>query len=282
VLNRLTSLEHARDWVGSNTNGDDLLLTRLIDEQSRFILSYLQRPTLFQYLFTDVYDGVGNDRQILRHWPVLSVTSVTSDYQTIAQYVIPQVPSPTFPTYGTGWVLEPWDGLPPGRPQAVSLRGYKFCRGLSNVQISYTAGFVIQNEAQTVPAAANYSVAVNAPYGSWGADQGVTYSTTGVSLTNVPFNLATTLIGGQYMVQGGIYYFAAADASAAVLISYSFVPSDIEHACMEMVGERYRYRNRIGEVSKSLGGQETMSFSQKNMPDYIRTLLQPYRRVVLI
>ena len=25
---------------------------------------------------------------------------------------------------GTGFVLEPWDGFPPGRPQAVSLRGY--------------------------------------------------------------------------------------------------------------------------------------------------------------
>jgi len=47
-----------------------------------------------------------------------------------------------------------------------------------------------------------------------------------------------------------------------------------------MVGERYRYKNRISEVSKSLGGQETMALSQKDMPDFIRTLLQPYKRVI--
>jgi hypothetical protein len=43
-----------------------------------------------------------------------------------------------------------------------------------------------------------------------------------------------------------------------------------------MVGERYNYRSRPGIVSKSVGGQETVSFSQKYMPDFITTMLQPY------
>jgi hypothetical protein len=47
-----------------------------------------------------------------------------------------------------------------------------------------------------------------------------------------------------------------------------------------MVVERYSYKNRPGMVSKSLGGQETMSYSQKDMPDYLRSTLQPYRRVL--
>jgi hypothetical protein len=276
VQNNLTTLTNAKSWAGVTTSSDDVLLTRLIGSASRLILSYLQRPTLFQNVFSDVYDGVGNTRQILRNFPVISVTSVTIDFQTISQYQIPQQPSP-YQQCGTGWVLEPWDGYPPGRPQAVDLRGFHFCRGHSNVQIVYTSGFVIQNEAQTVPSSGSYAVAVNAPNGNWGADQGVTYAN-GTALTPV----ASSPAQGQYAVSNGTYTFNLADAGQAVLISYSYIPSDIEDACINMVGERYNYKNRIGTVSKSLGGQETVSFSQKDMPDFIRTMLQPYRRVLPI
>ena len=61
-----------------------------------------------------------------------------------------------------------------------------------------------------------------------------------------------------------------------MLVSYSYIPADIEDACINMVAERYNYKSRIGYISKSLGGQETVTFSQKDMPDFIRTLLQPY------
>lgn len=268
ALNRLTSLERVRDWVGVTTNNDDLLLSRLIDETSRFILSYLQRPTLFQYIFSDLYDGTGGRVQILRNWPVQSVALVMVD-----NIIVPASSTPAT----AGFTLESWDGLPPGRPQSVSLKGYDFRRGNNNINIVYTTGFVIKNEAQTVPSSGNYSIAVNAPYGSFGADQGVAY-TNGATLANVVSNPTQ----GQYAVVGGIYYFAAADASANVQISYSYIPADIEHACMELVGERYRTKNRIGEISKTLGGQETMAFSQKDMSDFITTLLQPYRRVVMV
>jgi hypothetical protein len=268
TLNLLTTLASVKSWAGVTTTNDDTLLSQLIGDTSRFILSYLQRPTLFQYLFSDVYDGTGGRRLILRHWPVISVALVmVDDISVPAQGNIP----------ATGYVLEPWDGFPPGRPQAVSLRGYEYRRGYSNVSITYTAGFVVENEAQTVPSSGNYVVTVNAPFGAYGADQGVTYAN-GTALMAVASNPAQ----GQYAVNGGAYTFAGADAGAGVLISYSYVPSDVGHACMELVGERYRYKNRIGEVSKSLGGQETMAFSQKDMPDFIRTLLQPYRRVIQV
>jgi hypothetical protein len=160
----------------------------------------------------------------------------------------------------------------------LSLRGHEFWRGDSNVSVTYTAGFVVQKEAQTVPASPGpYTVAVNAPNGNWAVDQGVTYAN-GTALTLVTGTPST----GQYSVSNGTYTFAAGDASAAVLISYSYIPADIEQACIEMVGERYNYKNRIGTVSKSLGGQETVSFSQKDMPDFIKTMLQPYRRVILV
>jgi hypothetical protein len=273
VNNNLTSLANAKTWAqsqGSTTN-DDALLTRLVGSASRFILSYLQRPTLFQNLYTDVYDGMDTEMQMLRHWPVLSVSSVVIGRQTI-----PALASPTT-GYGCGYVLDPWDGFPPGKPQALTLRGHKFWRGYSNVSISYISGFVVQNEAQTVPSG-SYQVTPYAPNGNFAVDQGVTYAN-GNPLNAVPSKPAT----GQYVapVNGSPYYqFAAGDANAAVLLSYSYVPADIEDACINMVGERYSYRSRIGTVSKSLGGQETMAYSQKDMPDYIRTMLQPYRRVL--
>ena len=37
---------------------------------------------------------------------------------------------------------------------------------------------------------------------------------------------------------------------------------------------------RIGEVSKALGGGETVAYSQKDMSDAIKTLIQQYRMVV--
>ncbi len=117
-----------------------------------------------------------------------------------------------------------------------------------------------------------YQIAVAAPLGSWGADAGVTYAN-GTPLTPVSSNPTM----GQYSVSSGVYSFAAADANASVLISYSYIPADIEDACINMVGERYSYKGRIGYVSKSLAGQETVTFSVKNMPDYVKSALQPYK-----
>jgi hypothetical protein len=272
VLNNLTTVANAKAWAQgtSPTTNDDALITRLIGSASRFILSYLQRPTLFQNTFNDLYDGVGQQQQILRNYPVLSVSLVTVD-----GFPITASTSPTT----SGYVLDAWDGFPPGRAQALSLRGHGFRHGHQNIAVTYTAGFVVQNEAQTVPGS-GYQVTVNAPNGNWAVDQGVTYAN-GTALTAVSSAPAT----GQYIAPtatNAYYQFAAGDANAAALISYSYVPADVEEACIEMVGERYNYKNRIGTVSKSLGGQETVSFSQKDMPDFIRTMLQPYRRVILV
>jgi hypothetical protein len=68
-----------------------------------------------------------------------------------------------------------------------------------------------------------------------------------------------------------------------VIVTYTAgcaaTPPDIAQACIELVCLRYRERTRIGEVSKSLGGGETVTFSQKDMPDAVKTLLSQYRAV---
>lgn len=58
---------------------------------------------------------------------------------------------------------------------------------------------------------------------------------------------------------------------------YQAVPPDIAQACIELVCQRYRERSRIGEVAKSRGTSETVTFSQKDMGDSVKTLLSQYR-----
>lgn len=78
------------------------------------------------------------------------------------------------------------------------------------------------DEAKTVPAAAGpYTVTITPPSsGVFVADLGVINAATGVSMTRVASAPAT----GQYSlnVATGVYTFAAADASMAVLISYEY------------------------------------------------------------
>ena len=50
---------------------------------------------------------------------------------------------------------------------------------------------------------------------------------------------------------------------------------------MEWVGYRFKARDRIGQKSKSLGGQETVSFETGRAPDIVFGLVQPFKRVSL-
>jgi hypothetical protein len=167
--------------------------------------------------------------------------------------------------------------IPPGRPQAIDLFEHVFPRGRQNVAITYQAGYAVENEAATIPSAAPFQCTVSAPYGAWASDLGAVDATSAMPFTSA----AGTPAAGQYSVAGGVYTFAPADAGRQIAISYGFVPQDIAQVCMELVGERYFYRLRIGEVSKSLGGQETISFSQKDMPDALAAMLAPYRAVMV-
>ena len=87
---------------------------------------------------------------------------------------------------------------------------------------------------------------------------------------------------GEYNVASGVYTFAAADAGAGVLISYGFIPAAINNACIEWVAERYRYRTRIGQSAQTVQGQQTASYSLKDIPDFIRASLDPYRSVAAL
>lgn len=72
-------------------------------------------------------------------------------------------------------------------------------------------------EAHSVPAASTYTVTVTNS-ATFLADQGVFYAATGKPLVQV----ASAPSVGQYSVSAGVYTFASADASAALLFNYTY------------------------------------------------------------
>jgi hypothetical protein len=84
----------------------------------------------------------------------------------------------------------------------------------------------------------------------------------------------------QLFVRGYSFNRGVQNVAFFYTAGYSSIPADIAQACIELVALRYRERTRIGEVSKSLGGAETVTYAQKDMSDAIKTLLQQYRMVI--
>lgn len=91
--------------------------------------------------------------------------------------------------------------------------GLFFGQSLGSTQLT-----VVQNEAGTGPAGGGSLSVVHA--GAFQGDLGVVYAATGAPLTRVSSSPTT----GQYTVSaGGSYGFAAGDAGAALIFSYSYL-----------------------------------------------------------
>ncbi len=58
------------------------------------------------------------------------------------------------------------------------------------------------------------------------------------------------------------------------------VPADVRQACIELAAIRYKNRDRIGLKSKGLAG-ETITYDRRAIPDEIKAMLQPHRKVMI-
>ena len=176
----LTNLSALKAWLGlpSAPGPSDATLAALVTAASRSVYAALSRPSLLPRSFAETID-LETSRVTLRHWPVLQVASVT--WRGI------DVPPDenVDPEASVGYLMEPGDDVPPGRPQALDLFGHRYPPGRQSLLVSYSAGYAVQNEAQTVPAAAPLQLTAFSPYGPWGSDLGVTYTASGGSLTLV-------------------------------------------------------------------------------------------------
>lgn len=277
----LATLPDVKSWLGIDNDNQDQLLRRLISSISGQVLNYISRSTVRYKTWTETRDGSGTDVLLLRNWPVISVSSVL-----VSGAVIPPALTLDDGSITDGWVLSEYSGTPPGSNQTVSLRGYYFWQGVRNIVVTYATGYVVAGEATTVPSPATGYV-VQAPLGPWSDN---------ISVTNVTNNSVMTRVyseptaSGQYWCppisqqypDNGTYVFFADDEGDDILIDYSYTPSVLEQIVIEEVAERYRYKDRIGQRAKSLGGQETVSFDLSGLSHYAVAALSPWRCVVPI
>lgn len=266
----LTTLAALKAWLGITVSTSDDMLQQTITNCSRFIVSWLSRA-LLPASYSDRYDGLGSpsSRLMLKQWPVISVSAASIGNTAIATAPIPGAGV----NYQPGYLLSPGDPFPPGAQQYLDFQGYCLPRGSQNIGVTYRAGYAT-TESWTIPATP-FQITPTAALGRWGSDEGVTIA--GVAAVKVA---GPTPAAGQYVVSSvGLYTFAAADTGKAAVISYGYIPQDVEQAALEMIAFRMKSREFIGLVSKSLGGQESVTFSQKDMQENVKTMLQNYRRV---
>lgn len=262
----LTTVARAKAWLStSNPPTDDALLGTLVLAASRYIVNFVNRDVIVSRAVTERRNGENSASMMLRHYPVTAYASLSVDNAAI----IASTPIGV----GAGWFVDLWDGIGFGEHASVELYGSRFNRGRANVVHSYTAGYLIWGETGIIPASP-FQVTAQGPDGPWARDAGVTINSVAAAA------VASAPAAGQYVVSAtGVYTFAAADVGKTAALSYGYVPAALEQAAFELVAERYRYRERIGQVSKSMG-QEVITFSTKARHDYVTDLLNPFKSVV--
>lgn len=286
----LTTPQQYVEWIGDGSDAALPAIAQSISSMSRMILNKLNRARLYSQQYVRTIDGVGTYQILLPDYPVTSIVSIQMGAANIPPALLPSAP-PNFSlpgmNVGYGYRFVPWRGDLPGSPPILEFVNGVWAYGAQNIRATYNAGYLVSNEAGVVPALTPWQVTVQQPQGLWCRDNGVTYANTGSPLTPVASSPGT----GQYVpptdAAPGTYTFSAGDADAALLFSYSFVPSDLTEACNQMVAERQSYKGRIGALSKSLGGQETVRWARgsrgsmwPDLPPEVSGLMLPYYSVV--
>lgn len=265
----LTTLENVKQWLAIDTDvvGADALLVRMISAASLTILQFLQRESLAFRSISETRDGWGGTQIVLKNWPVLAITSVV-----VFGRDVPQAAG----AGSAGYRLQDLEDANGGQ-QTLFFINTRLPNERQSVVVTYDAGYV-RDEARTLPEAASGADTVPVQtYNLALVDLGVT-GPDGEPMERIKTGDPAA---GQYRyADGGLYTFAATQAGDDVVIRYSYVPSAIEDAVIQMIGTRYKGKDNIGVSSKTLGGQETVVFDKRDISPSMREMLQSYRRVV--
>lgn len=288
----LTTVARLENWLtGYSQNPPTSLFQQLITSMTQMIYGKINRGAIYSRSYTRVTNGFGTNALVLPDYPVTSVTALQ-----VGAAAVPASPLPNPITglaaglqTGFGYRLIPWAGNLPGENAVLEFQNGLFYPGVQNVSVTYIAGYLISKEPQTVPSSPGpYTITVSQPLGVWSRDNGVVYAASGVALVPVGSNPTV----GQYIPppdsNPGLYTFSSLDSGAALLVSYSFIPADLEEACIQMVAERLQYRKQVGVSSQSLAGQETIHYLRggrrnqmfPDLPPEVDALISPYVNIV--
>lgn len=81
-----------------------------------------------------------------------------------------------------------------------------------------------------------------------------------------------------YLLNGRRFPRGLQNVQVTYVAGYDSVPVDLQQACIETVGLRWRERDRIGQSSKAMQG-ETTAFTITDFPPQVLTLMRSYQRV---
>lgn len=96
---------------------------------------------------------------------------------------------------------------------------------------------------------------------------------TSAAASGYRFNETDLVLSGYCFTRGML------NVEVAYTAGFTAVPADIAAACNELVTLKYRTRDKLEISSKSLAG-ETVSFTQRDMPASVATVLKNWRKVV--
>jgi hypothetical protein len=121
----LTTLENVKSWLPdmAAVSAYDVILSRLITAASRAVCVYTGRQGFDVESYSELYDGRARSWIMLRQWPAVSVTRV---------FVSSSFTPPPYQ-------LEP--AVAGGGAQKLMLERGVFPRGVSNVTVTYSAGY---------------------------------------------------------------------------------------------------------------------------------------------
>lgn len=127
----LTTLAAVRAWLSTGqqplTTIDDGLLAALITSESGWLQTWLGRDLAMQD-WVEIRDGNGGPRLSFAAFPVSAVVSLSINGQPI-----PPAPPINQQGWTSGYVFT---------PTQLAVRGWVFARGIQNVAITYTAGYL--------------------------------------------------------------------------------------------------------------------------------------------
>lgn len=264
MVERLTTLAAVKDWLDlpADSTASDAGIQRTIVAASQYIVNYLNWPKGFGvHEYTQFSRGNGKTSLPLKNWPIVAITSVDIGGATVGASTFSNgMPS-------TGYYV----GESRAAPMTLDLYGSGFWMG-APVNIVYKAGFQT-SEAFTLVSGEKVTPS---SAGQWIGDLGVMDGNTPM----IKIASGTPTAGHYSVDENGAYTFAVADAGKVVTITNSYCPFDVSQAATELVAEWLKRKDRIGLLSKSLGGQETITFSTQDMSGPILSILNTYRNVV--
>lgn len=251
----LAKVSSVKQWlnIAAGVSADDALLARAVTAFSSHVQSWLNR-NFGVASYSEKRNGTGTAMMAFKNYPVVSVSSLVVGVTTIQL---------SADGISAGYVFD---------ERMLCLIGYTFPMGMQNVTINYTAGYAATDTA-AIPATP-FQITTALP---WYNDVSVTIN--GVAATKV----TGTPTAGQYAVSSGVYTFASADnvSGKTAVINYGFTPPEVEQMAIDLIALRYKERQRIGENSKSIGG-EVISFNVKDFSDGAKAVLNNYKRVISV